>query len=74
MERKGSSVLIVDPYEISQRIGKFSPGYVKFSMLQKCSDDLESTLPIKVLDVQENLSYEDVSVEIFYRQIKELRN
>ena len=51
--------------------------FIKFfhiSMFQKCIGDPESILPIKVLGVKDNLSYEDVSVQILDRQVKRLRN
>ncbi|XP_010318646.1 uncharacterized protein [Solanum lycopersicum] len=44
------------------------------SMLKKCVGDLVSTLPIEGLEVNENLSYEEVPVEILDRQVKKLRN
>ena len=43
-------------------------------MLKKCIGDLESILPIEGLGVKDNLSYEEVSVQILYRQVKKLRN
>ena len=43
------------------------------SMLKKCIGDPESILPIKGLGVKENLSYEEVPVEILNRQAKKLR-
>lgn len=43
-------------------------------MLKKCKGDLESILPIKGLVVQDNLSYKEVPVQIFYSQVKKLRN
>ncbi|WMV38122.1 hypothetical protein MTR67_031507 [Solanum verrucosum] len=44
------------------------------SLLKKCVGDLKSIVPLESLGVKENLSYEDVSVEIFDRQVKKLRN
>ena len=43
-------------------------------MLKKCIANPESILPIEYLGVIENLSYEEVSVEILDRQVKRLRN
>ena len=43
-------------------------------MLKKCLGDLASILPIEGLGVDEDLSYEEVPVEILDRQIKRLRN
>ena len=44
------------------------------SMLKKCIGDLESIISIEGLGVQENLSYEEVPVEILDRQVKNIRN
>ena len=44
------------------------------SMLKKCLRDPTSILPVKGLGVDEDLSYEEVPVEILDRQIKRLRN
>ena len=43
-------------------------------MLQKCIGDYVSILPNEGLGVDENLSYEEVPVEIIDFQVKELRN
>ena len=43
-------------------------------MLKKCIGDLESILPIEGLVVKDNLSYEEVPVQILDRQVKKLRN
>ena len=43
-------------------------------MLKKCIGDLESILPIEGLGVKDNLSYEEVPVQILDRQVKKLRN
>ena len=43
-------------------------------MLKKCIANPESILPIEYLGVIENLSYEEVSVEILDCQVKRLRN
>ena len=44
------------------------------SMLKKCISDPESILPIEGLGVKDNLSYEDVPVQLFDWQVKKLRN
>jgi len=44
------------------------------SMLKKCIGDPVSILPLEGLGVNENLSYEEVPVEILDRQVKKLRN
>ena len=43
-------------------------------MLKKCIGDPVSILPLEGLGVDENLSYEEVPVEILDRQVKKLRN
>ncbi|WMV13488.1 hypothetical protein MTR67_006873 [Solanum verrucosum] len=43
-------------------------------MLRKCIGDPVSILPLEGLGVDENLSYEEVPVEILDRQVKRLRN
>ncbi|WMV25177.1 hypothetical protein MTR67_018562 [Solanum verrucosum] len=42
-------------------------------MLKKCVGDPTSIVPFEVLGVNENLSYEEVLVEILKRQVKKLR-
>ncbi|WMV50149.1 hypothetical protein MTR67_043534 [Solanum verrucosum] len=42
------------------------------SMLKKCVGGPTSIVPLEGLGVDENLSYEDVPVEILYRQVKKL--
>ena len=44
------------------------------TMLTKCLGDPASILPVEGLRVNENLSYEEVPVEILDRQVKQLRN
>ena len=43
-------------------------------MLKKCFGNPESILSIEGLGVKDNLSYEEVSVQILDRKVKELRN
>ncbi|KAK4733992.1 hypothetical protein R3W88_008253 [Solanum pinnatisectum] len=43
------------------------------SMLKKCVGDPASIVSLEDLEVKENLSYEEVSIEIFDRQVKKLR-
>ena len=76
----------VGPYEILLSVGKVAyelrlPSelasiYLVFrvSMLKKCIGDTESILPIEGLGVKDILSYEEVPVQIFDRQVKKLRN
>ena len=44
------------------------------SMLKKCLGDPAFILPVEGLVVDENLSYEEVPVEILDRHVKRLRN
>ena len=44
------------------------------SMLKQCIGDPESILPIKGLGVKDNLSYEEVPVQIVDKQVKKFRN
>ena len=73
----------VGPYEILQRVckvyyelrlpselGSVNPIF-HVSMLKKCIGDPESILPIEGLVVKHNLFYEEVPVQILYRQVKE---
>ncbi|WMV37379.1 hypothetical protein MTR67_030764 [Solanum verrucosum] len=74
------------PYQILRRIGKVA--YVLYlpndlalvhpvfhvSLLKNCVRDLTSIVPLEGLGLKENLSYEEVLVEILDRQIKRLKN
>ena len=72
----------VGPYEILQRVGKVAyklklPSEMALvhpvfhvSILKKCIGDPESILPIEGLGVKDNMSYEDVLVQILNRQVK----
>ena len=76
----------VGPYEILQRVGKAAfelklPSELALvdpifhiSMLKKCIGGPESILPIEGLGVKDNLSYEEVLIQIIDRQVKKLRN
>ncbi|WMV45797.1 hypothetical protein MTR67_039182 [Solanum verrucosum] len=76
----------VGPYEILKRVRnvayelklpiELAPVQPVFhiSMLKKCIGDPVSILPLEGLGVNENLSYEEVPVEILDRQVKKLRN
>ena len=44
------------------------------SMINKCIGDPKSIHPIEGLGVKDNLSYEEVLVQILDRKVKELRN
>ena len=43
-------------------------------MIKKSIGDPESILPIEGLGVKDNLSYEEITVQILNRQVKKLRN
>ncbi|WMV24191.1 hypothetical protein MTR67_017576, partial [Solanum verrucosum] len=53
-----------------------SPVHLIFhvSLLKKCIGDLTSIVPLESLSIKESLSYEEVLVEIFDRQVRKLRN
>ena len=85
--KKGKLILhYVGPYEILQRIEKVAyklrlPSDLALvhpvfhvSMPTNCVGDPESIISIEVISVDENLSYEEVRVEILDRQLKKLRN
>ncbi|WMV41253.1 hypothetical protein MTR67_034638 [Solanum verrucosum] len=76
----------VDPYQIFRLVGKIAyelkfpnelasvhPVFHVF-MLNKCVGDPTSIVPLVGLGVKENLSYEQVPIEILDRQVKKLRN
>ncbi|XP_069148272.1 uncharacterized protein [Solanum lycopersicum] len=69
--------------EVNKVYLKISPmkGVVRFckkvflvSMLKKCIGDPESIISIEGFGVKDNLSYEEVAVQILDWQIKKLRN
>ncbi|XP_019069815.2 uncharacterized protein [Solanum lycopersicum] len=85
--RKGKlSLRYVEPYEILHRVGEMAnelafPAELAsvqqvfhVSMLKKYLGDPSSILPVEGLGVDEDLSYEEVPVEILDRQVKRLRN
>ena len=43
-------------------------------MLKKCIGNPKSILPIEGLSVKDNLSYDEIPVQIIDRQVKKLRN
>ena len=85
--RKGKlSPRYVGLYEILKRVGEVEyelafPAELAsvhplfhISMLKKCLGDPASILPVEGLGVDEDLSYEEVPVEILDRHVKRLRN
>ena len=85
--RKGKlSPRYVGPYEILQCVGEVAyelalPAELasvhpvfQVSMLKKWLDDPASILPVEGLGVDEDLSCEEVPMEILGRQVKRLRN
>ncbi|WMV32426.1 hypothetical protein MTR67_025811 [Solanum verrucosum] len=76
----------VGPYQILRRVGKvtyelYLPNELAslhqvfhVSMLKKCVGDPTSIVSLEGLGVNENLSYEEVSIEILDREVKKLRN
>lgn len=75
----------IGPYKILRRIGQVAyelelPSELEFvnpvfhvSMLRKCIGDPSRVVPIKDVQVTEDLSYEEVPVEILDRQVRKLR-
>ncbi|KAK4727160.1 hypothetical protein R3W88_032077 [Solanum pinnatisectum] len=85
--KKGKlSPYYVCPYQILKRTGKVSyeldlPNDLALmhlifhvSLLKKYVGDPTSIVPLEGFGVKENLSYEEVPVEILDRQVKKLRN
>ncbi|WMV30519.1 hypothetical protein MTR67_023904 [Solanum verrucosum] len=76
----------VRPYRILKRIGKVAyelelPANLAavhpvfhISILKKCVGDPASVVPLEIVAVKDNFSYEDVPVEILDRQVRRLRN
>ena len=46
----------------------------QISLLKKCVGDPASIVPLESVVVKDNLSYQDVPVEILDRQVRRLRN
>ena len=75
----------IGPYKILRRIGQVAyelelPSELEFvhpvfhvSMLRKCIGDPSRVVPIKDVQVTEDLSYEEVPVAILDRQVRKLR-
>ena len=76
----------VGPYKILKRVGsvayevelpselaKVHPVF-HVSMLRKFIGDVDAIVPLKDVSIEDNLTYEEVAVEILDRQVKRLRN
>ncbi|WMV13713.1 hypothetical protein MTR67_007098 [Solanum verrucosum] len=84
-KKRKLSLHFVGPYEILRRDGKVPyeldlPNELAsvhpvfhVSMLKKCVGGPTSIVSLEGLEVKESLAYEEVSVEILDRQVKELR-
>ncbi|XP_070057184.1 uncharacterized protein [Nicotiana tomentosiformis] len=85
--RKGKlSPRYVGPYKIIQRIGQVEyklelPPEMSLvhrvfhvSMLKKVVKDPSSNVPVETIEVNEELSYEEIPVTILYRQVQKMRN
>ncbi|WMV25164.1 hypothetical protein MTR67_018549 [Solanum verrucosum] len=59
--------------ELPNELASVHPVF-QVSLLKKCVSDPTLIVPLEDLGVKENLSYEEVSVEILDRQVKMLRN
>lgn len=58
--------------ELPMEMSMFHPIF-HVSMLRKYVGDPSSIVPLEVMNVEENLTYEEVLVEILDRQVKRLR-
>ena len=80
------SLMYIGPYDILQRVVNVSyelklpydmasvhPVF-HFSIHKKCRGNQTSIIPLERLGVHENLSYEEILVEILDRQVKRMRN
>ncbi|XP_070036161.1 uncharacterized protein [Nicotiana tomentosiformis] len=85
--RKGKlSLRYVGPYKIIQRISQVAyklelPPEMSLvhpmfyvSMLKKVVGDLSAIVPVKTIEINEELSYEEIPVAILDRQVRKLRN
>lgn len=59
--------------ELAYQVGSILPD-ISCLNVQKCIGDLVSILPLEVLGVEENLTYEEVPFEILEEQVKRLKN
>ncbi|WMV25537.1 hypothetical protein MTR67_018922 [Solanum verrucosum] len=84
--KKGNlSPRYIGPYKISKRIGNVAyelelpqelaavhPVF-HVSMLKKCMGDHSLIIPMENIGIKDNLSYEEIPVEILDRQVRKLR-
>ncbi|XP_070020046.1 uncharacterized protein [Nicotiana sylvestris] len=80
------STRYVGPYRVTQRIGQVAyrlelPPEISLvhpvfhvSMLKKVVGDPSTIVPIEAIEVNEELSYEEIPVTILDRQVRKLRN
>ncbi|WMV58030.1 hypothetical protein MTR67_051415 [Solanum verrucosum] len=75
----------IDPYRISKRVGNVAyelelpqelaavhPVF-HISMLKKCMDDPSLIIPTEDIGIEDNLSYEEIHVQILDRQVRKFR-
>ncbi|XP_070025338.1 uncharacterized protein [Nicotiana sylvestris] len=85
--KKGKlSLRYIRPYKIIQRIGQVAyklelPPEMSLvhpvfyvSMLKKVVGDLSTIMPVETIEINEELSYEEIPVAILDRQVRKLRN
>ncbi|WMV59197.1 hypothetical protein MTR67_052582 [Solanum verrucosum] len=65
----------IGPYRISKRIGKVAAVHLVFhvSMLKKCMGDPSLIITTENIGIKDNLSYEEIPVQILDRQVRKLR-
>ena len=59
--------------EFPAELAVFRPIF-HISLLNKCMGDLTSIVPLEGVDVKDSLTYKEVPLNIFDRQVRTLRN
>ncbi|KAK4729472.1 hypothetical protein R3W88_022460 [Solanum pinnatisectum] len=63
----------VSPMKDVMRFGKKGKLMFYISMLKKCMGDLSLIIPTEDIGINGRLSYEEIHVQIIYRQVRRLR-
>lgn len=76
----------IGPYQIVNQIGNVAyeldlppelagiHSFFHISMLKRCLGDPALVVPVKSIEVNDNLSYEEILVQILDRQVRKLKN